>query len=112
MPGIVFMSTRMLDDLVGFYTGRLGMEVWLEQEDCTILRYDNLCLGFCQRESATTEGIITFWFETSREVDERYAELSDLAEGPPERNPKYRIYHFFLRDPEGRLVEMQRFLEG
>lgn len=111
MPGMVFMSTCDLDGLVEFYVERLGMEVWLEQEDCTILRYDNLRLGFCQRERADTQGIITLWFETDREVDERYAELADLAEGPPVRNPKYRIYHFFLRDPEGRLVEIQRFLD-
>jgi len=110
MPGIVFLSTERLREIVDFYTSRLGMEVWLEQEDCTILQYDNLFLGFCQRETANTEGIITFWFETNREVEERYEDLMDLAEGPPAENAKYRIFHFFLRDPEGRKLEVQRFL--
>lgn len=111
MPGIVFLSTERLSEIVDFYTSRLGMKVWLEQEDCTILQYDNLFLGFCQREKANTEGIITFWFETNREVEERYEDLMDLAEGPPVENAKYRIFHFFLRDPEGRRLEVQRFLD-
>ena len=31
---------------------------------------------------------------------------------PPELNPKYAIYHCFLRDPNGYLLEIQRFEEG
>ena len=27
----------------------------------------------------------------------------------PEHNLEYRIYHFFLRDPNGYLLEIQRF---
>jgi catechol 2,3-dioxygenase-like lactoylglutathione lyase family enzyme len=111
MPGIVFLSTEILPEIIEFYTTRLGMKVWIEQEDCTILQYDNLSIGFCQRQKANTEGIITFWYETSEEVDQRYKDLADLAEGPPVENQKYRIYHFFLRDPEGRRLEVQRFLD-
>ncbi|HSH04488.1 MAG TPA: VOC family protein, partial [Anaerolineae bacterium] len=28
---------------------------------------------------------------------------------PPQHNPKYNIYHCFLRDPNGYLLEIQRF---
>ena len=103
------MATRSLSDLVEFYTDRLHMEVWLRQEDCTILRYDNFYLGFCQRDRADIGGIITYWFDSKEEVDEMHRQLADLAEGAPVKNDKYRIYHFFLRDPEGRLLEVQRF---
>ncbi|MBN1677309.1 MAG: VOC family protein [Candidatus Thermoplasmatota archaeon] len=109
MSGLVFLSTRRLREIVDFYTARLGMEVWLEQEDCTILHHGNLMLGFCQRERADACGIITFYFSSTEEVDGRYEDLKDLAEGPPKENPKYRIYHFFLRDPEGRRLEIQKF---
>jgi hypothetical protein len=111
MPGIVFLSTEKLPQIIEFYTSRLGMRVWIEQEDCTILQYDNLCIGFCQRQKADTEGLITFWYKTNSEVDRKYEDLTDLAEGPPVENQKYRIYHFFLRDPEGRRLEIQRFLD-
>jgi catechol 2,3-dioxygenase-like lactoylglutathione lyase family enzyme len=111
MPGIVFLSTERLREIIEFYTSRLGMKVWLVQEDCTILQYDNMMIGFCQRDHADTEGIITFWYDTKGEVDAKYSELGDVAEGSPCENEKYRIYHFFLRDPEGRALEVQKFLD-
>jgi catechol 2,3-dioxygenase-like lactoylglutathione lyase family enzyme len=109
MSGILFLSTQKREEIVAFYTSRLGMTVWFEQEDCTILREDNLILGFCQRETADTGGIITFWYGSNKEVDDRYTELIDVAEGEPQENERYRIYHFFFRDPEGRRLEVQRF---
>ena len=111
MSGIFVLSTMMRDEIVEFYTTRLELNIWIEQEDCTILRQDNLILGFCQRETADTGGIITFWYGSDKEVDDEYAKLADVAEGPPEVNEKYRIYHFFFRDPEGRMLEVQRFLD-
>jgi hypothetical protein len=33
MSGIIFLSTQRRDEIVEFYTGRLGMNVWIEQED-------------------------------------------------------------------------------
>ncbi len=111
MSGIVFLSTRKREEIVEFYTTRLRMNVWIEQEDCTILREDNLILGFCEREAADTCGVITFWYGSNKEVDDRYVELADVAEGEPRENETYRIYHFFFRDPEGRRLEVQRFLD-
>ena len=111
MSGIIFLSTTMRDEIVEFYTTRLGLDVWIEQEDCTILRQDNLILGFCQRETADTGGVITFWYGSDKEVDAEHAKLADVAEGEPQVNEKYRIYHFFFRDPEGRMLEVQRFLD-
>jgi hypothetical protein len=70
-----------------------------------------MALGFCQRETPDVCGIITFWYDTEQAVDERYESLRDLADGPPILNEKYRIYHFFLRDPEGRRLEIQKFLD-
>ena len=106
---MVFLATRKMDEIVEFYTVRLGMEVWLKQEDCTILRHGNLMLGFCSRATADACGIITFYFDSKEEVDRRYDALKDVADGPPKENPKYKIYHFFLKDPERRRLEVQKF---
>ena len=32
-------------------------------------------------------------------------------ETDPAENPKFNIYHCFLRDPDGYLLEIQRFLQ-
>ena len=48
----------------------------------------------------------------SQEVDAWYDYLSQKGiafETPPQFNPKFNIYHCFLRDPNGYLIEIQRF---
>ncbi|TFG15542.1 VOC family protein [Candidatus Thorarchaeota archaeon] len=110
MPGIFFFKTKMLENLTKFYTERVGMDIWLEQPDCTILRKDNLLLGFCQRNQYETDGMLTFFFETTEEVDAVYSQLVDIALTQPKENRKYNIYQFFAEDPEGRALEFQAFL--
>ena len=110
MSGIVFFATERLEEVVDFYCEDVGASVWLEQTDCTILQYDNLLFGFCDRETADTEGILTFVSETNAEVDAAYEALADRADGEPHENGRYGIYHFFAEDPEGRAIEFQRFL--
>jgi catechol-2,3-dioxygenase len=111
LAGIVFMKTRRLAEVVRFYCERVGMTVWLEQSDCTILRHGNMLLGFCRRDEADTQGMVTFFYPLAADVDRMYREFSDVATTEPGVNEKYRIYHFFAHDPEGRAVEFQAFLD-
>jgi catechol 2,3-dioxygenase-like lactoylglutathione lyase family enzyme len=110
MAGIVFLRTATFEKVRAFYTETIGMSVWLEQPDVSILRHGNLLLGFHQQPQADLDGLITFFYETAAEVDEMYARLRDLATAEPKENPKYGIYHFFATDPEGRKIEFQQFL--
>ncbi len=110
MAGIIFFKTMMLRNLVDFYVQELGMRIWLEQKDCTILNHGNLLLGFCERSSAELEGMITFFYPTKDRVDEMYAMLTHIAKTKPLENDAYKIYHFFAEDPEGRVLEFQTFL--
>lgn len=110
MSGIVFFGTDDRDRIVEFYTGRLDFDVWLEQTGCTILQYDNLLLGFCEREEAESEGVVTVVYDSKELVDERYDALKDVADDSPSENEPYRIYNFFGTDPDGRTFEIQTFL--
>jgi len=110
MAGIVFLRTRMFDAVREFYTGTVGMEVWLEQPGIAILKHGNMLVGLHEQPGADMDGLLTF-FEPEREyVDQMHELVKDAALGQPKENPKYRIYHFFARDPEGRKVEFQSFL--
>ncbi len=100
----------MLDDLVAFYTDRIGMSLWLEQPDCRILKYGNMLLGFCQRESIENQGMITFVYGSREEVDRMYRNIQQISIDTPSENQKYGIYQFFAKDPEGRILEFQFFL--
>jgi nitroreductase/predicted lactoylglutathione lyase len=109
MSGIVFFKTRMPDELKEFYTSQVGCEIWLEQADCFLFRHGNMILGFHQQEDADTDAMITFFYESKDAVDQMYDKFKDVAESKPTANAKYRIYHFFARDPEGRTIEFQWF---
>lgn len=109
MFGIVFFGTVDRERIVDFYTERLGFDVWLEQPGCTILDYDTLLVGFCEREQAETGGIVTVVHETRAAVDDHYESLVDVADDPPSENEEYEIYNFFGTDPDGRSFEVQTF---
>lgn len=112
MAGIVFFKSQAIGRLEEFYTGQIGMEVWLRQEDCIILKHGNLLLGFCTRESVDRSGMVTFVYTTREEVDAIYDRLQEIAQEAPRENEKYRIYQFFATDPEGRILEFQCFLHS
>ena len=112
MAGIQFHRTNNLKVVTDFYRDVIGMEVWLDQKDCTVLKHENFLLGFCEREAKDTSGIITFFYGETSQVDEMYDKLKDRATSQPEENKKYKIYQFFARDPEDRLVEFQCFLHS
>ncbi|TXT53964.1 MAG: Glyoxalase [Candidatus Thorarchaeota archaeon] len=110
MAGIVFFETQKLEEITEFYTSTLGLKIWLEQKGCTILSHGNLLLGFCQRNNAETEGMITLFYKTPKKVDQIYEKIQHLANTEPRKNDVYNIYQFFGKDPEGRDLEFQAFL--
>lgn len=109
MSGIVFFKTQILDELKTFYTSQVGCEVWLEQADCILLRHGNMIFGFHHQDEADTGAMITFFYESKDAVDQMYKKFKDIADSKPAANAKYDIYHFFARDPEGRMIEFQWF---
>lgn len=109
MSGIVFFRTTDLETVVEFYVERVGATVWLEQPDCTILRYDNLLVGFCEREDTDRDAIVTVVVEDRGAVEDLHERLADRARGPPRENERYEIYQFFAEDPDGRTLEVQTF---
>ena len=110
VKGIIFFKTQMMDTLKEFYTGEVGCEVWLEQGGCVILKAGNMLFGFCQRDKADMDALITFFYDTREEVDLKYKKFKNTSVEKPVENLKYKIYHFFAKDPEGRMIEFQHFL--
>ena len=110
MAGIIFFKTGNLQQIQDFYMSRIGMNLWLDQGGCVILKHENLLLGFCEREEVENSGMITFFYDTKDEVDAMYQKMQAEALGKPVVNEKYRIYQFFAKDPEDRTLEFQAFL--
>ncbi len=110
MSGLIFLKCNSLSSMKDFYMNTVGMEVWLEQPDICILRHGNFLIGFHEAGQVDDGCLLTFYYDTREEVDAMYGPLKDRASFPPRVNEKYRIYHFFAKDPEGRDIEFQHFL--
>jgi catechol 2,3-dioxygenase-like lactoylglutathione lyase family enzyme len=109
---ITFCSTRDLQETARFYEGLLGLSPVLDQGGCRIYRVaGGAYLGFCGRETAPHPSGVILTFVTD-DVDGWFDRLSDqgvLFEKEPAFHPDYRIYHCLFRDPNGYLLEIQRF---
>jgi nitroreductase len=110
MAGIVFLKTSEFETVRRFYQDGVGMKVWLEQPDVAILQHGNMLVGLHRQPKPDLDGLLTFFGHGQEFVDRMYGKLRDVAAAAPKENPKYRIYHFFARDPEGRKIEFQSFL--
>ena len=112
---ITFFGTNNLQKNEEFYTEKLGLKLYKDQKLCKIYRInENSYIGFCEHMKITNSKkgpMITFLTE---KVDEKYESLKKLhVENveKPKLNEKFNIYHFFVKDPDGYTVEMQKFLD-
>ena len=109
---ISFFSTLDLDRTSDFYVNLLGLSLVLDQGSCRIYSTaGNAYLGFCLKDRMpATEGvIITLVMDDVDAYCEKLRGLGVVFEKEPAFNPRYNIYHCFLRDPNGYSVEIQRF---
>jgi catechol 2,3-dioxygenase-like lactoylglutathione lyase family enzyme len=114
---VTFFYTHDLDASREFYEQKLGLELWLDQGTCRIYTVSGSAyLGLCQASetsppSPENQSSVIFTLVT-QQVDEWFEYLQERGvkfEKPPTLNKKYNIYHCFLRDPSGYLIEIQRF---
>jgi catechol 2,3-dioxygenase-like lactoylglutathione lyase family enzyme len=119
---VTFLDTRDLARTADFYERILGLRLARDQGRCRIYHVAaGAYIGFCERgggpaplagDRAQTEGVVLTL--VTDDVDGWFAHLR-AAGVPivkePADNPTYRIYNAFVRDPNGYLVEIQRFRE-
>ncbi|MBI2161729.1 MAG: VOC family protein, partial [Candidatus Rokubacteria bacterium] len=93
----------------------LGLRLARDQGTCRIYHVSGEAyLGFCQRPDAPIEPRGLVLTLVTDQVDEWCAHLRgqgvEFVKQPAD-NPPYRIYNAFVRDPNGYLIEIQRFWE-
>lgn len=112
---VMFLPTDKHQKSIDFYEGILGLELVRDQKLCRIYKTGpSSYLGFCERGyTIPTEYrvVITLLID---DVDGVYKLLNDqgiATESTPAFSEAFNVYQFFVRDPNGYLVEIQRFLE-
>lgn len=111
---VTFLHTNDLAETAVFYQTILGLKLVLDQGPCQIFQVNaGAFIGFCEHfEGANPDGVILTL--VSAQVDEWHDYLVAQQvpiEKPPTLNETFNIYHIFLRDPNGYLIEIQRFLD-
>ncbi len=107
---LVFLFVADLERSSVFYRS-LGLDLLVDQGSCRIFGVGStMMVGLCGGRVPSPDGVI-FTLVTDR-VEQVCAELAAdgaVFEQSPRYSEQYDITHAFLRDPDGYLVEIQRF---
>ncbi len=111
---ITFVPVADLQASAACYGAALGLPLVLDQGGIHIYRVARGgYLGLCQQAAPPIADDRLMLTVVTADVDAVYRRLvaaGIATDGPPRENPRYRIYHFFARDPDGYRLEVQRFL--
>lgn len=113
---ITFLYTQDLQKSAYFYEDVLGLPLAVDQGSCRIYRLvdDKAYVGLCERAEQKPVAGIIFTIVT-QDVDSWYHRITKhgvTCDGEPRTTEEYGIYHFFVNDPNGYLIEVQRFLQN
>lgn len=110
---ITFVYVTDLARSAAFYGEVLDLELVRDQGACLIYRVSaDAYLGVCDHRPAEPGGIIITL--VTEDVDvwaDRLSTAGCTVDGP-HTNAQFALYHCFVRDPDGHLVEIQRFDEA
>ena len=101
---------------IAFYRDVMGLEEVLDQDgQCRIFRVTaNSFLGICRQRkgrSVTRDGVVLSFVTEEVEGWYRHLLAHDVEVlGAPNDSETFKVHGFFARDPDGHLIEFQRFL--
>ena len=111
---ISWVYTQDLDSTAEFYGEILGLECSRDEGDARIFKttegaFIGVCKAFADRVIEPKGGMISM---VTDDVDAWYRRLLDNGlpiANPPRRLEQFGIYSFFVRDPNGYVIEFQQF---
>lgn len=111
---IAWIYTHDIDLSTDFYTRKLGLECCRDEGRARIYRItESACIGVCEafadRVVEPEGGMISL---VTDDVDAWYRCLLERGvdiDHPPRRLDRFGIYTFFVRDPNGYVIEFQQF---
>lgn len=107
---ITFLNVADLGRSAQFYGTTLGLELARDQGPCLIYRVaGGAYVGLCDHHPPEPDGIIVTL--VADDVDAWAARLTaaGVEVDGPSASERFAIYHLFVRDPDGHLIEIQRF---
>lgn len=108
---VTFVYATDLEASHHFYHEVLGLPLVLDQGACRIYGVTpSAYLGVCDHRAPDPSGVIVTL--VTEDVDAWHRHLAAAGvpiDAPPSYSDRFDVYQFFARDPDGYLVEVQRF---
>jgi len=107
---ITFLYVDDLARSADFYGDVLQLELARDQGACLIYRVtDDALIGVCDHRDSDPGGVIITLVSDDVDgwADRVRAAGYDIED--PTANERFGLYHFFVHDPDGHLIEVQRF---
>ena len=112
---VMFLPTDDLQKIIDFYEGIFGLELVRDQKLCRIYKTGSASyLGFCERGYTIPTDyrvVITLLMDDVDGVYKLLKAQNVTTESSPSLSERFNVYQFFVRDPNGYLLEVQRFIE-
>ena len=112
---VTFVYTRDLA-AAEFYETILGLTACTRSQVCAVFIASVLMVSRClhrpiqhRSHAAIIPTLVTD--EVDASVPERLPTSWRTRRKTPQLNPRFNIYHLFVRDPDGYLIEIQTFLD-
>ena len=121
LSSITFLPVSDIEKTCRFYTEVIGLKVFQKQgEDLYIFDTGYGYWGFCQYKDerpplSGPKGVcLSLNLDSNEAVLKAFELLKDKAEvyKEPAKHPVFPVYSFFLKDPDGYLVEFQKIAEA
>lgn len=113
---VVFYPCLNINTTTRFYLDVIGLKIFQDQGSCIIFDTGYGYLGFCEYEDhqLATKTCISFNLKDVKAVNQKYEEFKKIGDfdfTPPKKHPKFEVYSFFMKDPNGYTLEFQKILE-
>ncbi len=113
---ITWVYTEDLEGTAAFYRDLLGLPVVRDEGAARIFRtgpasFIGICRAFEDRVVEPRGGMITLVTDAVDTWYKRLEQAGARLRGPPERLEAFGIYGFFAEDPNGYVIEFQKFLD-
>jgi catechol 2,3-dioxygenase-like lactoylglutathione lyase family enzyme len=111
---ISWVYTEHLETTADFYARILGLECSRDEGSARIYRtaggaFIGVCQAFAGREVEPKGGMISILTDVGDAWYQRRLATGLSIDKPPHRLERFGIYSFFVRDPNGYVIEFQQF---
>ena len=120
LSSVIFLPCTDIEKTLRFYRDIIGLSVFQKQGDSLYIFDTGYGYwGFCQysdgrKPLSGDRGVcLSLNLSSNEEVLRAYERLKDRCEifREPQKHPVFPVYSFFVKDPDGYMVEFQKIME-